>query len=28
MKSGGIYSIPTISLVNKFSQKIKISKIK
>ncbi len=28
MQSGGIYSIPTISLVNKFSKKIKISKIK
>ena len=27
MQSGGIYSIPTISLVNKFSKKIKISKI-
>ena len=28
MQSGGIYSIPNISLVNKFSKKIKISKIK
>ena len=28
MQSGGIYSIPTISLVNKFSKKIKIIKIK
>ena len=28
MQSGGIYSIPTISLVNKFLKKIKISKIK
>ena len=28
MQSGGIYSIPPISLVNKFSKKIKISKIK
>jgi len=28
MQSGGIYSIPTIGLVNKFSKKIKISKIK
>ncbi len=28
MQSGGIYSIPTISLVNKFSKKIKVSKIK
>ncbi len=28
MQSGGIYSIPTISLVSKFSKKIKISKIK
>ena len=28
MQSGGIYSIPTISLVNKFSKKIKIRKIK
>ena len=27
MQSGGIYSIPKISLVNKFSKKIKISKI-
>ena len=27
MQSGGIYSIPTISLINKFSKKIKISKI-
>ena len=28
MQSGGIYSIPTISLIKKFSKKIKISKIK